>query len=73
MAIEIPKVEPRPERLKLCTGACGEWWPIGCFSRDPTNKDGRRNVCNDCRQKRRVELRNGAPRRKPWDWKKGRT
>lgn len=45
----IPRVEPRPDRLKQCRGGCGEWLPIDCFSRDRTHPDGRDNRCKACR------------------------
>jgi len=36
------------------------------FARSPLTSDGRRSECNLCRMERRSELREGAPRRKPW-------
>jgi len=61
----IPRVEARPQRRKRCS-SCQEWLPIECFHRTPQNADGRRNDCGACRKERRLELKAGAPRLKPW-------
>lgn len=62
----MPRVEPRPERLKRCHGPCGELLPITCFSRARANADGRRGECRACRSERRAELAHGSVRFKPW-------
>lgn len=62
----IPRVEPRRDRLKHCSGPCNDWLPIECFDLDRTRADGRRSVCKACRQERQAELAAGAPRRRPW-------
>jgi hypothetical protein len=62
----IPRVTPPPGRLKQCTGPCGKWFPIECFTKDPTSPDGRERRCKACRYERRRELKKGARRRRPW-------
>jgi len=66
----IPRTEPNPERLKRCTGPCGEWLPIDCFQRDKARADGRRGDCRACRKERRAELKAGAEKRSPWSSRK---
>lgn len=69
----IPRVRPRPQRLKRCAGACHEgdddrWQPLWCFDLDRRRADGRRSVCRSCRAARRAELADaGAPRLRPWE------
>ena len=63
----IPRVEPRRDRLKRCSGPCGEWLPaLDCFDRDRSRPDGLRSVCKACRREREEQLRRGAERRRPW-------
>lgn len=62
----IPRVIPNPERMKRCTGMCGQWLPVVCFQHDSGNADGLRNECKACRSERRAELQEGAARCKPW-------
>lgn len=62
----IPRVEPRRDRLKHCSGPCDDWLPVECFDHDRTRADGRRSVCKACRTERDVELDAGAPRHRPW-------
>ncbi len=45
----IPRVRPRPTRMKLCRGICGGAQPIIYFDRDRRRADGRRDVCKLCR------------------------
>lgn len=53
----IPRVEPRPDRLKRCS-KCKDWFPINCFPRDRQHPDGHRNECKSCRSQNRKDNRN---------------
>lgn len=64
--MKIPRVRPRPERLKRCAGPCRKWLSVLCFGLDRTRADGRRSVCRECRLDLETELRAGRPRRRPW-------
>lgn len=68
----IPRVSPRPDRLKQCTGPCSKWLPIDCFNRCAQNPDGRQHQCAACRSERRSALRNGAKRVRPFGLQKER-
>lgn len=59
----LPRVEPRPGRLKRCGGPCGFWKSVEEFNREKQRLDGRRDVCKVCYAGRRRELRNGAERK----------
>ena len=65
----VPRVSPRPERMKKCAN-CQQWWAITSYQRCAANPDGHRHQCKACRQERRSQLRRGAPRVKPWGLKK---
>jgi hypothetical protein len=56
MTTTIPKVEPRPGRMKQCS-LCGGWFPICCFNRCRQYPDGRDYRCRDCRNRYREQLR----------------
>lgn len=67
----IPRVRPRRDRLKLCSGPCGQWLPVvDCFNKDRSRLDGYRSVCRACKAERESELAAGAPRRRPWATKR---
>lgn len=62
----IPRLEPRPGRLKRCS-RCRLWLPVSqSFTRDRACPDGYRGECSDCRRERRRALEHGARRCRPW-------
>lgn len=57
MSEMIPRVKPRPDRLKRCS-KCRKWLPIKCFHARLRSPDGHSTECRACHNERVAANRN---------------